>query len=159
MYLPEDIRSLLNQMFNSHNKTSNQATLHTRDRNSHGILHSQTAPASGQASLRWLHSQLQQDTSGTFLRDGRPDIKGPFIHNVCYDEHDQPGSRTQVVPSPEPSRSESAGTEPEPTNFLRILQEEDVPVLLKCDIVSPVSSSNFERIHAVQCLKLKLYIC
>merc|ERR1712102_166233 len=104
---------------------------------SHGILHSQTAPASGQASLRWLHSQLQQDTSGTILRDGGPDTKGPFIHNVFYDEYDQPGSRTQVVPSPEPSRSESAGTEPEPTNFLRILQEEDVPVLLKCDIVSP----------------------
>merc|ERR1712117_22261 len=81
---------------------------------SHGILHSQTTSAAGQASLRWLHSHLQQDTSGTILRDGRPDPKGPSIHNVCYDEYDQPGSRTQVVPNPEPSRSESAGTEPEP---------------------------------------------
>merc|ERR1712117_7598 len=115
---------------------------------SHGILHSQTAPASGQASLRWSHSQLQQDTSGTILRDGRPDSKGPFIHNVCCDEYDRPESRTKVVPNPEPSRTESAGTEPEPTDFLRILQEEEVPVLLKCNIVSPVSCSNFERIHA-----------
>merc|ERR1712117_603685 len=115
----------------------------------HGILHSQTAPASGQASLRWLHSQLQQDTSGTILRDGGPDTKGPFIHNVCYDEYGPTGSRTQVVPDHEPSRSKSAGIEPESTNFLRILQEEEVPVLLKCDIVSPVSCSNFERIHAV----------
>merc|ERR1712214_151898 len=110
---------------------------------SHGILHSQTAPASGQAGLRRLRSQLQQDTSGTILRDGRPDTKEPFILNVCYDEYYQPGSRTQVVPIPEPSRSKSAGTEPESTNFLRILQEEDVPVLLKCDIVSPVTCSNF----------------
>merc|ERR1719322_972317 len=149
MYLPEDIRSLLNQMFNSHNKTSNQATLHTRDRNSHGILHSQTAPASGQESLRWLHSQLQQDTSGTILRHGRPDAKGPSIHNVCYNEYDQPGSGTQVVPDHEPSRSESAGIEPEPTDFLHILQEEDVHVLLICYIVAPVSCSNFEQIHAV----------
>merc|ERR1712117_817088 len=116
---------------------------------SHGILHSQTAPASGQAGLRRLRSQLQQDTSGTILRDGRPDTKGTFIHNVCYDEHDLPGSRTQVVPDHEPSRSESAGIEPESTNFLHIMQEEDVPVLLKCDIVSPVSCSNFEQIHAV----------
>merc|ERR1712027_135003 len=136
-------------MGNSKNKTSNLETLHTRDIKSYGILHSQTAPASGQASLRWLHSQLQQDTSGTILRDGRPDTKGPFIHNVCYDEHDQPGSRTQVVPDHEPSRSKSAGTEPESTNFLRDLQEEEVSVLLKCDIVSPVSCSNFERIQAV----------
>merc|ERR1711884_685968 len=112
-------------------------TLHTKDTKSHGILHSQTAPASGQASLRWLRSQLQQDTSGTILRDGRPDAKGPFIHNVCHDEYDQPGSRTQVVPNPEPSRSESAGIEPEPTNFLHNLQEEEVPVFLKCDILSP----------------------
>merc|ERR1712117_529394 len=104
---------------------------------SHGILHSQTAPASGQASLRRLHSQLQQETSGTILRDGGPDTKGPFIHNVRYDEYDQPGSRTQVVPSPEPSRSESVDIEPEPTNPLHFMQEEDVPVLLKCDIVSP----------------------
>merc|ERR1712027_95970 len=126
---------------------------------SHGILHSQTAPAAGQASLRWLHSQLQQDTSGTILRDGRPDAKGPFIHNVRNNEYGPPGSRTQVVPDPKPSRSKSAGTEPEPTNFLRILQEEEVPVLLKCDIISPVSCSNFERIHAVYCLKLKLYVC
>merc|ERR1712012_870159 len=118
-------------------------TLHTRYRKSHGILHSQTAPASGQACLRWLHSQLQQDTSGTILRDGGPDTQGPVIHNVCYDEYDQPGSRTQVVPNPEPSRSESAGIEPEPTNSLHIMQEEDVLVLLKCDIVSPVSCSNF----------------
>merc|ERR1711884_167056 len=125
---------------------------------SHGIIHSQTAPTACQACLRWLHSQLK-DTSGTILRDGKPDTKGPFIHNVCYDEHDQPGSRTQVVPDPEPSRSKSAGIEPEPTNFLHILQEEEVPVFLKCDILSPVSCSNFERIHAVQCLKLKLYIC
>merc|ERR1712117_525529 len=98
---------------------------------SHGILHSQTARAAGQASLRRLRSQLQQDTSGTILRDGRPDTKGPFIHNVRHYEYDQPGSRTQVVPSPEPS------------NFLRNLQEQDVPVLLKCDIVSPVSNINF----------------
>merc|ERR1712018_704626 len=131
----------------NHNKTSNQATLHTRDIKSHGILHSQTAPAAGQKSLRWLHSQLQQDTSGTILRDGRPDIKGPFIHNVCYDEYDQPGSRTQVVPSPKPSRSKSAGIEPEPTNLLHFMQEEEVPVLLKCDIVSPVHCSNFKRIQ------------
>merc|ERR1712027_148119 len=136
-------------MGNSKNKTSNLETLHTRDIKSYGILHSQTAPASGQASLRWLHSQLQQETSGTILWDGRPDTKGPVIHNVCYDEYDQPGSRTQVVPNPKPSRSESAGIEPEPTNFLRIMQEEEVPVLLKCDIVSPVSCSNFEQIHAV----------
>merc|ERR1712122_398085 len=123
-------------------------TLHTRYRKSHGILHSQTAPASGQASLRWLHSQLQQGTSGTILRDGRSDAKGPFIHNVCYDEYDQPGSRAQVVPIPEPSRSKSAGIEPESTNFLHILQEEELPVLLKRDIVSPVS--NFlVQIHAV----------
>merc|ERR1712117_877857 len=109
-------------------------------------------------SLRWLRSQLQQDTSGTILRDGRPDAKGPFIFDIHYDEYDQPGSRTQVVPNPSPSRSKSAGIEPEPTNILRILQEEEVPVLLKCDILSPVSCSNFEQIHAVQCLKLKLYI-
>merc|ERR1712124_188874 len=115
---------------------------------SHGILHSQTAPAASQASLRWLRSQLQQDTSGTILRDGRPDTKGPFIHNVRYDEHDQPRSRTQVVPDPEPSRSESAGIEPEPTNLLHIMQEEEVPVLLKCDIVSPVSNF-YAQIHAV----------
>merc|ERR1712117_485784 len=134
-------------------------TKDTRDKSSNGILHSQTAPAIGQASLRWLHSQLQQGTSGTILWDGRPDAKGPFIHNVCCDEYDQPGSRTQVVPNPKPSRSKSAGIEPEPTNLLRILQEEDVLVLLKCDIVSPVSCSNFERIHAVYCLKLKLYVC
>merc|ERR1712117_315061 len=102
---------------------------------SHGILHSQTAPASGQASLRRLYSQLQQETSGTILRDGRPDAKGPSIHNVCYDEHGPTGSRTQVVPDHEPSRSESARIDPEPTNFLRNLQEEDVPVLLKCDNV------------------------
>merc|ERR1712027_87344 len=136
-------------MGNSKNKTSNLETLHTRDIKSYGILHSQTAPASGQASLRWLHSQLQQDTSGTILRDGEPDTKGPVIHNVCYDEYDQPGPRTQVVPSPEPSRSESAGIEHEPTNLLHIMQEEELPVLLKCDILSPVSCSNFERIHAV----------
>merc|ERR1712117_43038 len=122
-------------------------TKDTRDKSSNGILHSQTAPAACQASLRWLRSQLQQDTSGTILRDGRPDAKGTSIHNVCHDEYDQPGSRTQVVPNPEPSRSESAGTEPEPTNFLHILQEEEVSVLLKCDIVSPASCSNFERIH------------
>merc|ERR1712117_134867 len=122
---------------------------------SHGILHSQTTPASGQASLRWLHSQLQQDTSGKILRDGRPDTKGPFIHNVCYDEYDQPGSRTQVVPNPEPSRSKSAGTEPEPTNLLRIMQEEEVPVLLKCDIVSPVSCSNFSTNTCSILLKAK----
>merc|ERR1712117_749672 len=97
-------------------------------------------------SLRWLRSQLQQDTSGTNLRDGRPDSKGTSIYDIHYDEYDQPGSRTQVVP--EPSRPESAGIEPEPTNLLHIMQEEDVPVLLKCDIVSPVSCSNFERIHA-----------
>merc|ERR1712117_13808 len=120
---------------------SSKLTLLTRDTKSHGILHSSTAPASGQACLRWLHSQLQQDTSGTILRDGGPDTEGPFIHNVRYDEHGPTGSRTQVVPNPEPSRSESAGTEHEPTNFLRILQEEDVPVLLKCDIVSPLSCS------------------
>merc|ERR1712209_80421 len=90
-------------------------TLHTRYRKSHGILHSQTALASGQACLRWLHSQLQQDTSGTILRDGRPDAKGPFIHNVRHDEYGPTGSRIQVVPNPEPSRSESAGiVEPEP---------------------------------------------
>merc|ERR1712117_152549 len=124
-------------------------TLEIKRAISHGILHSQTAPASGQASLRRLRSQLQQDTSGTILRDGRPDAKGPSIYDVRYDEYDQPGSRTQVVPSPEPSRSESAGIEPEPTNILRILQEEEVPVLLKCDTVWPVSSSKFERIHAV----------
>merc|ERR1712027_226302 len=135
-------------MGNSKNKTSNLETLHTRDIKSHGILHSQTAPASGQASLRRLHSQLQQDTSGTILRDGRPDAKGPFIHNVCYDEHDQPGSRTQVVPIPEPSRSESAFIEPESTNILHIMQEEDVPVLLKCDILSPASNF-YVQIHAV----------
>merc|ERR1711963_1227816 len=129
------------------NKTSNLQTLHTRDTKSHGILHSQTAPASGQASLRWLHSQLQHEISGTILRDGRPDAKGPFIHNASYDEYDQPGSRTQVVPNPEPSRSESTGIEPEPTNLLRILQEEELPVLLKCDIVSPVSNINFVQIH------------
>merc|ERR1712027_130725 len=129
-------------MGNSKNKTSNLETLHTRDIKSYGILHSQTAPASGQASLRWLHSQLQQDTSGTILRDGGSDTKGPFLHNVCYDEHGRPpGSRTQVVPDPEPSRSKSAGTEPEPTNSLHIMQEEDVLVLLKCDIVSPLSCS------------------
>merc|ERR1711884_656255 len=93
---------------------------------SHGILHSQTAPTACQASLRRLHSQLQQDTSGTFLRDCGPDTKGPLIHNVRHNEYDQPGSRTQVVPSPEPSRSESAGTEPESTNFLHIMQEEGV---------------------------------
>merc|ERR1712117_818335 len=116
---------------------------------SHGILHSQTAPAGSQASLRWLRSQLQQETSGTILRDGGPDTKGPFIHNVCYDEYDQPGSRAQVVPNPEPNWSESAGIEPEPTNLLHILQEEELPVLLKRDIVSPVSCSNFERIHPV----------
>merc|ERR1712117_884825 len=123
-------------------------TKDTRDKSSNGILHSQTAPASGQASLRWLRSQLQQDTSGTILRDGRSDAKGPFIHNVRHYKHDKPGSRAKVVPNPEPSRSESAGTELEPTNFLRILQEEELPVLLKCDILSPVSCSNFERIHA-----------
>merc|ERR1712027_1721 len=115
---------------------------------SHGILHSQTAPAAGQASLRWLHSQLQQDTSGTILRDGGPDTKGPFIHNVCYDEYGPTGSRTQVVPDPKPSRSKSAGIEPEPTNFLRILQEDEVPVLLKRDIVSPVSNF-YVQIHTV----------
>merc|ERR1712018_363442 len=111
-------------------------TLHTRYRKSHGILHSQTAPASGQASLRWLHSQLKQEQCDTILRDGGSDTKGPFIHNVRHDEYDQPGSRTQVVPNPESSRSESAGIEPEPTNLLHILQEEDVLALLKCDIVS-----------------------
>merc|ERR1711884_510953 len=110
-------------------------TLHTKDTTSHGILHSQTAPASGQASLRWLRSQLQQETSGTILRDGGPDAKGPSIYDIHYDEHYQPGSRTQVVPDHEPSRSESAGTEPEPTNLLHIMQEEDVPVLLKWDNV------------------------
>merc|ERR1712027_257021 len=131
------------------NKTSNQVTLHTRESViSHGILHTQTTSANCQASLRWLHSQLQQDTSGTILGDGRPDTKGPFIHNVCHDEYDQPGSRTQVVPDPEPSRSESAGIEPEPTNFLRILQEDEVPVLLKRDIVSPVSNF-YVQIHTV----------
>merc|ERR1712117_544636 len=123
-------------------------TKDTRDKSSNGILHSQTAPATGQASLRWLRPQLQQDTSGTILRDGGPDAKGPFIHNVRHDEYDQPGSRTQVVPNPEPSRSESAGIEPEPTNLLHIMQEEDVPVLLKCDIVSPVTYL-YVQIHAV----------
>merc|ERR1712027_193579 len=123
-------------------------TLHTESVFSHGILRSQTAPAAGQASLRRLHSQLQQDTSGTILRDGRPDAKGPSIYDVRYDEYDQPGSRTQVVPDPEPSRSKSAFIEPESTNLLHIMQEEDVPVLLKCDILSPASNF-YLKIHAV----------
>merc|ERR1712117_707353 len=126
--------------------TTKPATQEIESVISHGILHSQTAPAASQASLRRLHSQLK-DTSGTILRDGGPDTKGPFIHNVRHDEYDQPGSRTQVVPNPEPSRSKSAGTEPEPTNFLRIMQEEEVSVLLKCDIVSPASNINFIQIH------------
>merc|ERR1712117_733419 len=134
------------------NKTSNQATLQKKIESviRHGILHSQTAPASGQASLRRLRSQLQQEQCDTIRRDGRPDTKGPFIHNVCCDEYDQPGSRTQVVPGPEPSRSKSAFIEPEPTNLLQFMQEEELPVLLKCDILSPVSCSNFEQIHAVK---------
>merc|ERR1712117_138896 len=127
--------------------TTKPATQEIESVISHGILHSQTAPAASQASLRRLHSQLK-DTSGTILRDGRPDTKGPSIHNVRNNEYDQPGSRTQVVPNPEPSRSKSAFIEPEPTNLLHFMQEEEVPVLLKCDIVSLVLNSNFKRIHA-----------
>merc|ERR1712050_300676 len=111
----------------------NKQHQNTRDRKSHGILHSQTTSATRQGSLRWLRSQLQQDASGTILRDGRPDAKGPTLFNS---HTDQPGSRTKVVPNPKPIRSESAGIEPEPTNLLHILQEEEVLVLLRRDIVS-----------------------
>merc|ERR1711974_458871 len=87
----------------ANNKTSNQATLHTLEiqkATSYGILHSQTAPATGQASLRRLHSQLQQETHRTILRYGGPDAKGSSIYDVHYDKYGPTGSRTKVVPNP-----------------------------------------------------------